>query len=179
MSESSVLHRHPKTRNFTQVENDTIRDSRLSFRATGLLIYLLSLPHGSRIDSNTLTPRKREGRDAIRSAYDELREVGYVHRERKQHEDGKWSTIIHVYEVPMTDSQASVSQASENQSSVSQALSLSESNTDEKEGEIGLFVCPRPDCFERFPTLEERDKHYDHCFGDEFTPADEIEVSQS
>ena len=137
----SILHKHRKTRNFTQIENATLRDAGLSFRATGLHAYLLSLPTGSRIDSTTLSERKKEGRDAIRSAYRELEGAGYVWRERHQDDDGKWRTTIHVYEVPKTDSQASGIQSSDNRASVSQAVSLTESKTENKEqGSISL-VC--------------------------------------
>jgi hypothetical protein len=124
VSEStSVLHRHPKTRNYTQIENDLIRDSRLSHRATGLIIYLLSLPDGARIDSNTIARRKQERRDAVRTAYRELEAAGYVKRERAQGTDGRWRTVIHVFESPETDFQASGNQASVYRASVSQALS--------------------------------------------------------
>lgn len=130
----SVLHKHPKTRNFTQLENAMLRDERLSFRATGLLAYLLSLPQGSAIDSTTLSGRKREGRDAIRSAYRELEGCGYVERERTQDPGGTWRTLTHVYEEPpKTGNQASVDRGLGNRTSETQALSLSESKTDEQE----------------------------------------------
>lgn len=169
---TSVLHRHPKTRNFTQVENDLIRDPRLSHRATGLLVYLLSLPDGSRIDSTSLTPRKREGRDAIRAAYSELVETGYVTREKRQDTDsGKWSTVIHVYEIPTTAFQASGNQSSDNRASVSQALSLSENKTEIQDGES--FVCPL--CADPFPTFDAYQVHRETC-DDEMTPADRLTV---
>lgn len=82
--------------NFTTVYNDVIRDERLSLRARGLLIYLISLPddwviHKSyldkqifpdvdRVDENgvRLKGEKREGRDAVFSAFDELVFWGYI-----------------------------------------------------------------------------------------------------
>lgn len=167
---TSVLHRHPKTRNFTQIENSTIRDSGLSYRATGLLIYLLSLKHGSPLDSNTLAQHKTEGRDAVRTAYAELIAAGYVHRSKMQRaHDGRWITVIHVYEVPRTDFQASGTQASGFQSSDSQALSLKGSKTENKEGISGFF-CPQG-CGDSFPDLDARDEHYALC---DFVPACDI-----
>jgi len=174
---TSVLHRHPKTRNFTQVENDLIRDPRLSHRATGLIIYLLSLPDGSRIDSTSLTPRKREGRDAIRAAYTELVAAGYVTREKRQDTDsGKWSTVIHVFEVPKTDSQASGNQSSGNRASVSQALSLSENKTGKQER--NRVVCTG--CGDVFATTDALCSHIEDgdcpALDDDFIPVAELTV---
>ena len=50
------------------VENATVRDPRLSFRAVGLLVHLLSLPQGAPIGSVELAKRRPEGRVAIQSA---------------------------------------------------------------------------------------------------------------
>jgi hypothetical protein len=127
----NVLHRHPKTRNFTQVENSLVRDGDLSFRATGLLVYLLSLPDGSAINSSTLARAKSEGRDAIRSAIKELEQFGYVVRTKAQGKDGRWATETHVYEEPAPENPASEPRPSE-----TQALSLSESKTDETEDSV-------------------------------------------
>jgi hypothetical protein len=97
---TSVLHKHPKTREFVMLENATVRDGRMSFRATGLLAHLISLPQGAPISSVDLAKSRPEGRTAIQSAYRELRQFGYVRQERKQNDDGTWRTTTHVYEVP-------------------------------------------------------------------------------
>lgn len=148
-----VLHKVPKTRNFTQLENAALRDMTLSFRATGLLAYLMSLPDGAPIDSTTLTQRKQEGRDAIRTAYRELESAGYVRREKVQGTDGLWSTVTYVSEQPGPGNPASV-----DQSSVSQALSLSESKTNDQEED--RFGCG---CGSAFPTIGAYQDHLEVC----------------
>lgn len=100
--------RQPHRRNYTVLPNGSLRDDRVSFRATGLLSYLLSLPDGAPVDSTSLSQRKREGRDAIRAAYVELVDAGYVVRTKEQKPDGTWVTYTDVYDQPKTDSQASV-----------------------------------------------------------------------
>lgn len=101
MAGPSVIVRVAKEGNFTQIENATLRDERLSFRATGLLAYLLSLPDGSSVDSRALVARKTEGRDAIQTAYRELVDLGYVHRRRRRVADtGEFTTTTYVLEVP-------------------------------------------------------------------------------
>lgn len=93
-STSIIRHRHPNR--FTVLPNAALRDSRLSFRATGLLAYLLSLPPDSSTDGASLAMHKREGRDAIRSAMRELVDAGYVRRFREQQPNGQWSHVTEV-----------------------------------------------------------------------------------
>lgn len=69
-------------RNFTQVFNAAVRDKRLSRRARGLLVELLSHRDGYGVSIERLTEGGPEGRDAIRSALAELERYGYLHRDR-------------------------------------------------------------------------------------------------
>jgi hypothetical protein len=114
---------------YLRVANDLARDTRLSYRARGLLVAILSRPDNWHTTAEQLAAEGKEGRDAIRSALSELEQVGYLRRSKMQNELGHWITVTVVSEQteeptatadsqpPETDSQASV-----NQSSVSQAL---------------------------------------------------------
>lgn len=71
-------------RNFTQVFNKAVRDRRLSRRARGLLVELLSHRDGYGISIPALVAAGPEGRDAIRSALAELEKYGYLHRSQER-----------------------------------------------------------------------------------------------
>ncbi|TCN54871.1 hypothetical protein EV641_104136 [Rhodococcus sp. SMB37] len=87
--------------NFTVISNAVINDDRLSFRAKGLLIMLLSKPDDWHIRSEWIARHSpKEGRDAIRAAMRELAEVGYLVVEKFQDERGRWITIQTIYEEP-------------------------------------------------------------------------------
>jgi len=89
--------------NFTILSNAVINDERLSFRARGVLIWLLSKPDDWRTRSDSIAGHSpKEGRDAIRSALRELAELGYLIREKIQNERGQWITIQTIYEDPVT-----------------------------------------------------------------------------
>lgn len=65
---------------FTVVHNRTIEDDRLSFRALGLLVFVLSKPDNWKTHVAHLSTTHSEGREAVRSALTELEEFGYVER---------------------------------------------------------------------------------------------------
>lgn len=85
---------------FTPILNDTIRDAKMSFRATGLLIYLLSLPPNWKASQSHISTVKTEGRDAVVSAWNELRDLGYLHKRTVRDAGRIVATEWHVFETP-------------------------------------------------------------------------------
>ena len=103
---------------FTVVDQRTVNDDRLSFRARGILVWLLDKSDGWRVDSEQLAAAAKEGRDAVRTALNELVAAGYIVRIKEQDErraldldrPGCMSD-----QSPTTGNPASGNQASENQ----------------------------------------------------------------
>ena len=93
--------------NFTILSNAVVNDKRLSFRARGVLIYLLSKPADWRTRSESIAAQSdRDGRDSIRAAMRELADLGYLVRTKMQDsETGHWSTTSTVYEEPVDQGQ--------------------------------------------------------------------------
>jgi hypothetical protein len=85
---------------FTIIDRRSIADEDLSFRALGILVWLLDKPDDWKIDAERMCAQRKEGRDAIRTACKELVDAGYMVRERKQGPGGRWTTTITVYETP-------------------------------------------------------------------------------
>lgn len=71
-----------KRRRFTVLDNTAVEDDRLSFRALGLLVFLLSKPDDWSVNVNHLAGTHTEGREAVRTAVRELEAAGYVRRAR-------------------------------------------------------------------------------------------------
>ena len=86
---------------FTVVHNRTIEDDRLSFRALGLLVFVLSKPDNWKTHVNHLATTHSEGREAVRSALTELETCGYVERKWMRGE-GEATPSVHylVSELP-------------------------------------------------------------------------------
>lgn len=74
---------------FTQIPNQWLRDARLSFKARGMLALLMSHTQGWQLSIASLAEQNREGKDAIRSAIQELEELGYLTRSQVN-EGGKF-----------------------------------------------------------------------------------------
>jgi hypothetical protein len=86
-----------------RVESTTARDDSISFRALGLLTYLLDQKEGWQVRSDQLSKGEgREGREAIRTALRELAAKGYYRLERRRLRTGKvvMGTSVAEYSVP-------------------------------------------------------------------------------
>lgn len=92
-----------RVRGFTQVDNRTLRDDRLSFKARGILAFLLSHPDETVVNADDLVGAGPDGRDSIRSAFGELEHAGYLTREKHQGVDGRWRTELTAHERPSGD----------------------------------------------------------------------------
>lgn len=99
---SGGIVRGPRAR-FDQIPQGTVRDSRLSFRARGILARLLSNEENFSMTAVDLAREGKEGRSAILAALKELREHGYIRTIRSQDPAGKWRTQSTVYEQPTED----------------------------------------------------------------------------
>lgn len=87
-------------RDFTQIQNTTLRDERLSFRARGVLAWLLSHIDTWEVSRDQIARNGTEGVTAIRSAQAELTALGYLERVEARTEAGTIYYITNVYESP-------------------------------------------------------------------------------
>ncbi|WP_399554060.1 hypothetical protein [Streptomyces anulatus] len=89
-------------RPYVHVDSATARDKRISYRALGLLTYLLDQSPDWQVRSEQLSQGEgREGRDAIRKAQHELAANGYYRLERRRFLNGKWAMGTAISEYPI------------------------------------------------------------------------------
>lgn len=100
---SGIIRAPRPPRGWTEIQNDTLRDARLSFRARGVLARLLSNADGYRMTAHELSAESpAEGRQAVLTALRELREAGYIVQRRLQGDRGQWRTETFVYDIPQS-----------------------------------------------------------------------------
>jgi hypothetical protein len=83
---------------YAQIPNAILRDKSLSFKAKGLLSFLLSLPDDWVIYKLNLAEYSTDGYTAVASAWDELENAGYVSSTRVTDELGRfqgWEHTVH------------------------------------------------------------------------------------
>jgi len=121
------------------IANSAARDHRLSWRARGLLLELLSYPPGWETTVRALVDLGRnarkegghaEGRDAMYAAMEELHTFGYVAYHRERGDDGHFGTSIEVSDAPI--------RLPEKPESVNQESVGTESADQEPEDQVGI-----------------------------------------
>lgn len=89
-----------KNKNYTVMSNYHLRDKNLSFKAKGLLSFMLSLPENWDYSLNGLVAASKESKKAIRGIINELRENGYLVTEQTRGEKGYYKYNYIIYEEP-------------------------------------------------------------------------------
>lgn len=91
-----MIIRAKRRQNFTIINNAVLTDSRLSFRAKGVLAFVLAKPDDWAISERSLAQEGPDGRSAVASALGELEAAGYLQRRRVRNADGTlgWENTI-------------------------------------------------------------------------------------
>ena len=105
-----------------QIRNEVARDSRLSYKARGILIEILSRPDNWETSADALAASGPDGRTAVLSGLRELREAGYLETTRQRLEDGTFNTVSIVYDTPQIEAPESGYPTSEDPPSIEHRL---------------------------------------------------------
>lgn len=103
---------------FVQIRNEVARDSRISYKARGILLEILSRPDNWETSADALAASGPDGRTAVLSGLRELREAGYLETVRQRREDGTFNTVSVVYDTPQGERPESGFPTSENPTSI-------------------------------------------------------------
>ena len=155
-----------KDKNFTVMSNYHLRDKRLSFKAMGLMSFMLSVSDDWEYSVNGLAQCAKDKKDSVLSALKELKEYGYLKIENKRNEKGVFQGAVYtIYEKPPctenpsphsekphSENPHSEKPHSENplQRNTNLKKVLNERSTNRKKGEVGKSDIPshrfKPPC---------------------------------
>lgn len=96
-----MIRRSPRRDRWVVIDNETIRDDRLSWKARGLLAYLLSMPDNWTARIEDLAQRGPDGKEAVRTGLVELEATGYLVRSKERRSDGTYEHFATVHERPV------------------------------------------------------------------------------
>ena len=81
---------------YVMVDKGWVNDSRLSYKAKGVMLYLLSKPDDWQVYESDIVNHATDGRDSVRTAVIELIRSGYVSRTRLRDNNGRWGAVEYV-----------------------------------------------------------------------------------
>src|SRR5690625_1264429 len=92
-----------KDTSYVVIDKTFLGDTSLSWKAKGILAYMLSMPDDWTFYLDELAKHSTDGKSSFRSGFNELKKSGYVRRKKHRQKDGtfKWETVV--YERPHTD----------------------------------------------------------------------------
>lgn len=100
--QNTIIRTNKRENPYVMIDKFGLNDDRLSWKAKGLLAYLLSKPDDWKIYERELIKRSTDGRDAVRTGLRELEKYGYMSRRQLRNEDGSFSAMEYiVYERPI------------------------------------------------------------------------------
>lgn len=91
-----------KTKNYTVMSNYHLQDKNLSYKAKGLLSFMLSLPEDWDYSLAGLVSVSKENIKAIRTILNELKDNGYLAIEQARGDRGYYKYNYIIYEQPIT-----------------------------------------------------------------------------
>ena len=97
------IHRSPKQGKvrYTPIFNDALQNTELSFRARGLLVYILSLPLDWVPRKSQIMKKNNYKRTKFDAIWNELKKAGYIHSKRIKNDLGQYVGWDHlVLEIP-------------------------------------------------------------------------------
>ena len=98
MKNNTTFVRVEKNRNYTTIHNEFLKRKDLSWKAKGIMTYLLSLPDDWVVNLDEIKRNATDGESSFRSGWKELVSTGYVSRQPVRDEKTKkivyWETVI-------------------------------------------------------------------------------------
>lgn len=79
-----------KSNNFCQISNSLATDPNISFKAKGIMLYLLSKPTDWKTYEKDITAHTTDGRESVRTGINELISAGYIVRDKARNKGGKF-----------------------------------------------------------------------------------------
>lgn len=100
-----IVRINKRTNPYVQIDKRPLEDDRLSFKAKGVLAYLLSRPDSWKVRIPDLCNRASDGQKAIQSAMRELKQFGYAKLQTVKSETGEFGgTEWLIFETPENSS---------------------------------------------------------------------------
>jgi hypothetical protein len=104
MAKQKKIFRSKIQKNFVRIQNEILMNDKLSWKAKGLLCFMLSRKDDWEFHKIQVQKYSTDGRDGTISAFNELIKAGYVKQKKIRDDKGKFfKTDYLVYDTPITE----------------------------------------------------------------------------
>jgi hypothetical protein len=111
----SVFHIHKRELPFVQIDKQLVNDNRLSWKAKGIMLYLLSKPDNWNVYELDIANNSADKLCSVRSGIKELIQLGYITRTKQRDSKKKFAGYLYnVYEQPTKPVNITVMRFSDN-----------------------------------------------------------------
>lgn len=101
---NEIIRVQKRPNNFVMMDKSFLEDTRLSYKAKGILAYLLSKPDNWKVIIGNLVNYSTDGKASVYAGLKELKECGYYEKIPVRNEQGtritRWESIV--YEIPLS-----------------------------------------------------------------------------
>lgn len=148
--------------NFGIAPNKLLNNEKISLKAKGLFVYIQSKPEGWSFSAEKIALSQRDGLDSVKSAIKELEEHGYLIRQKRHTDLGKWEQTYNLCIPTMVDYPL-VEKPLEEKPLVENHPNNSKQESSKKEEVIKSIVDER---FDKFWKLYNKEVAKDRCYGE-------------
>ena len=148
--------------NFGIAPNKLLNDEKISLKAKGLFVYIQSKPEGWSFSAERIALSQRDGLDSVKSAIKELEEHGYLIRQKRHTDLGKWEQTYNLCIPTMVDYPLE-EKPLEEKPLVENHPNNSKQESSKKEEVIKSIVDER---FDKFWKLYNKEVAKDRCYGE-------------
>lgn len=96
-----MFKKRKRDRGYTTIDNGLILNTKLSYKAKGILLYLMSRPEDWEVYQTDIVNRSKESRTAVESGLNELETEGYLIKIRHRTSKGQMATFWLYDDIPM------------------------------------------------------------------------------
>lgn len=96
----AILHKR-MYKGYTQLDNYSINDKRLSLKGKGMLLYMMSKPNEWKFNYKSFKYDLKESRDSIQSVIKELKELKYLEMRQFKNIYGRWEWNYTISDIPL------------------------------------------------------------------------------
>lgn len=152
-----------KTKNYTVISNTHLKEKEMSLKAKGLLTLMLSLPDEWDYSINGLVAICKENQTSVRSALNELEQFGYLIRQRKQDDKGKFCYEYNIYEYPQTENPHTDNPHTDNHTQLNTKELITKQLITKQSSTKDIYISEFEELWSLYPNKKGKDKALD-CY---------------